>query len=716
MGIFRDFIESVKNLHEFLFYFFSVKKLFLTLFRPWKNITSTKKWVGLDLNEWLNKFSLNLISISIGFMMRLSLILFYFILEIIFLFSLPELFLIYCLYLPILLVTKPTNQEIADRKALLKEQFVSSHLTDEKNRAVVEQWFEVFYAAHEVKKKTFSKSNLFSVPPLARDWSSGFTPVLDQFSDDLTEHTYQSRIPNVIDRKNEIDLIERTLIKSAEANVLIVGEEGVGKHTIVDALARKMYYGQSADELMYKRLLKVNMAKILSSTTDFQQRITILETLFEEAAQAKNVLIFIDDFEKYVDYVIPIEKYAKDAAIHFIGITNPFSYQQVIFPNDKIVRLFTKIDVYEITRDEALHLLMANAYSFEKKYQVIIPYEVLSTLIEKCDYYITVIPFPEKAVDLLDQACVYATQKSKTVLTTEIIDQVITEKTHIPSTLTQNMKTKLLALQAELKTMVIGQNRAIEQITLALERSFLLMGKRKNPLSRMLFLGPTGVGKTETAKMIAKFLFDGQEHFIRFDMSMFQQLSDISELIGSSQNGKIGLLVSAIREHPYGVLLLDEIEKADSNLRNIFLTMLDEGYMVDGWGKRVDCKNLVIVATSNAHPTTETNLLNYLIDNHIFSPEFLNRFDAVVEFLRLDVASIKKVAEKIIDDVSQEIYTVYKVHVRISDDFVDRLAETYYNPQFGARDMQRLIKQAVEEKVATKVLENKVHDEETIVI
>jgi ATP-dependent Clp protease ATP-binding subunit ClpA len=231
-----------------------------------------------------------------------------------------------------------------------------------------------------------------------------------------------------------------------------------------------------------------------------------------------------------------------------------------------------------------------------------------------------------------------------------------------------------------------------------LRRSFLLIGKRKKPLASFLFLGPTGVGKTETAKAISGVFFEG--HLLRFDMSEFQSKYDIPKLIGDKTNA--GLLTQTIREQSYGVLLLDEIEKADHDLLNIFLTIVDEGYFIDGLGKKVDCKNLVIIATSNAQ------------NEDVFSPEFLNRFDGIIGFKSLNKESIKVIAKKIIEKISVDIFKLYKVKILVSEKTLDYVSKKGFSPRFGARNLERTIRDEIEDKVAKIILAEKAKSGETI--
>ncbi|MDO8609397.1 MAG: AAA family ATPase [bacterium] len=600
------------------------------------------------------------------------------------------------------------------------------------------QWFESHYKSNITKSKWWKLCNLFIIPPLARDWAVGYTPNLDSFSTDLTSTTYQNQMTKIMGRQKEIKEIELILLKSQEANVMIVGEEGVGKHSIIDALAKNMYEGKTNISLMYKRILSLNMEKILNIYTDQIQRENFLENLFYEAADSKSVILLIENIESYInphnggiDLSKSIEKFARSSVIQIMGITTPFLYEKYIANNDKIFRLFTKIDVEEISKNEAIKILLESVFHFEYIYNVIIPYEIILSIIDKTDYYITNIPFPEKAIDLLDNICVFVSENNKhikqyPIITFEDIDVVLTNNTHIPTTLTTNMRNKLITLENSLSNEIIQQDHAIHSVASGLRRSFILIGKRKKPLASFLFLGPTGVGKTQTAKAITNSFFD-EKHLIRFDMSLYQSKLDIPKLIGSMESGDPGLLTSAIRENPYGVLLLDEIEKADKDLINIFLTILDEGYFTDGQGKKIDCKMLVIIATSNAgsshlfsllhnNGNVEMSLVEYLIQKGIFSPEFLNRFDGVIVYKPLSQVAAIEIAKQKLVKIEKDIMSIYKIKLVVSDEKLTELAQKGYDEKFGARNMERLIREEIEDKVALQILEKKVTEGDIITI
>ncbi|MEK7522546.1 MAG: AAA family ATPase, partial [Patescibacteria group bacterium] len=675
------------------------------LFHPWKNLVIKKTFIGFSFSDWANRFAFNIISRSIGAIMRLSIITFYFILQTMSMIVLPFIALSFFLFTSIFYLFSLTQKTVQEEKDIFKKKFIKNHLINNENLAQVEKWFEEYYRQHIRKITWWKLQNLFSYPPLARDWAVGYSPILDQYAVDLATPSYLHHIKNIVNREKEITEIEQILTKSVESNVIVVGEEGVGKHTIIDALAKKIYLGKTNSTLMYRRILKMNMEKILNEFVDQKQRENFFEDLLKEAEQAKNIILFIDNIDRYIDLTPSIEKYANSKLIQIIGVTTPFAFQNFIYTNEKINHIFNKVDVYEISKIEAENILLDAVYSFELLYDVYIPYETIKEVVEKSEFYLTSIPFPEKAVDLLDSACVYSNQNRGTdrsrpvpTITPKIINYVLTEKTHIPTTISKQIKEKLLNLETLLFSKIIQQDEAVKKLSSALRRSFLLIGKRKKPLASFLFLGPTGVGKTETAKAISETFFS--DLLLRFDMSEFQSKYDIPKLIGDSNDP--GLLTSAIRKQSYGVLLLDEIEKADRDLINIFLTITDEGYFIDGLGKKVDCKNLVIIATSNAQ------------NENVFSPEFLNRFDGIIAFESLNQESINILAKKIIAKISLDIFKIYKVKVFVSEKTIDLVSKKGFDPKFGARNLERTIRDEIEDKIAKLIFEGKTKPGETI--
>lgn len=728
----NNLLIAVSNIAMFLPHFFSVRQLMQSLFKPWKNISSPRPKGGENLNDWFSRFMFNIISSGMGFMMRVSLLGAYVFVLVAYVFMLPGLMAIYLVSIPLRYSLYRVQKPEDVRKTELRKQFLETRLIDGKNEESVSAWFEWYYNNYIHTKPWWSLSRLMSIPPMARDWSYGYTPSLDQYGEEITLAKPHYHL--LVDRQTEIAAMEQILSKSQEHNCLIVGEEGVGKHTIVEGLAKKIYEGKCAAVLNFRRIIKLDMEKIISGSTDFSQKENLLKNILTEAQDAGNIIILIDHIESYIvsgensiDLSQIIADFARSDRLQFIGISSSSAYQRHISQHEKINLLFQKIDVAEISAQSALLIVLSTIFDFEKRLKILIPYETAKESVDKSNFYITDTPFPEKALQLLDEACVYATQtlKAQKVLP-DMVDAVLTAKTHIPVVLDATTKDKLLNLETLLKSKIVEQDEGIEMLASTLRKSLVAHENRRKPLASLLFLGPTGVGKTETAKAIAEVFFGGADHMIRLDMALFQNKNDIPTLIGSVATGEPGQLTAQIHHKPYAVLLIDEIEKADHDLLNIFLTMLDEGYYTDGFGKRVDCKNLIIIATSNAgadmifqliqetQHLDKNTLLNHLVEHKIFLPEFINRFDGIALYKPLTKQGVSEIARRTLSNIADIIFHEHEARVTFSDEFIQAMVEKGYDPAFGARNLTRIVRDEVEDKMAKLILENKLAKGDTI--
>ena len=730
-----NFFRALFNLLVFLPHFFSALPLFNTLFSPWKRLYSTKKDLGFSFSEWFNRFTFNVISRAIGFVLRSSLILSFIFVEVAYILLIPFIILVFFILLPFILIVSSLKKSEDFKKAKLKKQFVTSHSLTKETYKSSDIWFDYIYDKHIKKKVWWDLKNLKAVSPLARDWAIGYTPNLDKYCDNLISPQYQSIERHIVGRLKEIEELEQILSKTSRANVLVVGDEGIGKHTIIDAFSNKIYQGQSNAILNYKRVLKLNLELVLTETTDQKQREALVEALFNEASVAGNVILVLFDFERYivstkegVNLLLPIQKFAESPNLQFIASTTPYYFEKYVYHNEKLNQLFPRLNVGEVTKEDALRILMDVALDFERRYNLTIPIETIEKIITKSEFYITNIPFPEKAISLLDRCSSRAFQNKAAVLNPDIIDEEITEITQAPTKLDRELKQKLLDIEKKLSQRVVAQDKAINSLANSIRRAFLLLGKRKKPLASFIFLGPTGVGKTETAKALMSTFFESQKRLLRFDMSQYQSKDNIKDLIGNPNDQSPGLLTKSIRETPYGILLLDEIEKADKELLNIFLTILDEGYFTDALGEKVDCKNLIIIATSNAasdfifeslssgKTISQQSLIDYLINKDYFSPEFLNRFDGIIYFEPLSKEAIYKIAQSMINELVTSYKSLNNITINISQAAIDNIVTKGYNIQFGARNMQRTIMEEIGGKIDTKIIEGTIKPGETVEI
>lgn len=723
------FFDVFLNIFLFLIYYFSVGQLLRTLFYPWKNLVTHKTRQGFSLEEWFNRFSFNFISSLMGFFVRSFTIFAYFIIEIFYVLLMPPAFVVFIFLIPLKFFFKKSEDKDKIEKDKLIADFLAKRMLDEKNRESVLKWFNFYYENIFFQKPWYSKEALFSMPPLARDWHMGYTPTLNQFGAEVNDQYISFR--NLIDREGEIKKIEQILTKANGANAVLVGDEGVGRFTIIAGLAKKIYEGKVNSILSYKRVFKVDIEKILAQSNDIHQKEEILKNIFEEAKNAGNLILYIDNIEKYLtsdfgkmDLTHIIQEYAQSPQLHLLTITTPFFYQKFIYPSQKINQLFEKVDVLEVTKDQAMEILLQTIFDLEKKYRMVTTYEAIKEAIDKSEYYITNIPFPEKAIDLIHDSASYLCQNpadEKLFLVPDVIDTVLAEKTHVPVNLTSDFKKKLIDLEPILKRRVLFQDKALAKIVRVLQKAFVNMGGRKKPTASFLFLGKTGVGKTETAKALSAAFFDSENQIIRLDMSFYQTKEDIEKLLGSQDANNPGILTTEIRQKPYAVLLIDEIEKAEVNILNIFLTALDEGYLIDGWGKKIDLKNLIIIATSNAasdflmtNEIGDNDLVNLLVEKKHFTPEFLNRFDGVIVYEPLKADAIKEIAKKMIDKIANEQKTKRQISINVSDAFLDELISKGYDPKFGARNIERVIGEEIESRIAKLILENNIKKDQII--
>lgn len=718
----HKFILASTNILYFLPSFFSVSFLLTTLFSPWKKLEELDNETSLSLQQKFDQFTFNSISRMVGALMRIATLFLFLCTTLIYILFLPWIFIIYVLILP---VRYFLHNDVNEEKKVndLKVQFINSHTNDKKYLNQVEKWWDYYYTNKYIVP-FWDEMVLHQITPIGRDWIAGYTPNLNNYCTKLPEKKYNNP---VIGRVNEITEIETALLKTQNANILLVGEKGVGKKSLLNTLALNIMHGKSHPSLLYKRILEIDINKILSETNDDIIRIQLISSIFKEAEHAGNIILVINEIDKYcakvkggLDLSSLFSQYGKSSDLHLIGITTPFAYQKYIYSNLEMQEMFIKIDIKECSIDEAAEILTHNAILFEQKYNILFLYESLLEIITKSNTYITNIPLPEKALLLLDEiATFHTTQKKESIILPLHVDKYLQQKLNIPIILDLELKNKLSSLYDKLAKRILQQDEALEKLVSTLQKSFVTSVHTQKPLASFLFLGPTGVGKTETAKALHEIFFSNNSSIVRFDMSNFQNKSDIPKLLGNSTTNSPGSLITSLRENPHCVLLLDEIEKANIDLLNIFLTLLDEAYITDMNGEKVDCKNTMIIATSNAasgyiyqtisnkQKLSTNQIINYLISEKLFTPEFLNRFDGIVVFNPLTPATIIKLAQIYIHTIAKQIQQEHGISIDVTNSYIQKIIASDYDQSFGARNLQRIITEHIESTIAKLILENK---------
>ena len=610
-------------------------------------------------------------------------------------------------------------------------------------------WFEKL-RSYKNPALIFDLEKIKSLSGIGTDWAYGYTVEFDKYAKDITKRI--QAFPVLVGREKELEQLERILIKTEANNALVVGEPGVARHTIVETLAHRIMTGGSNINLSHKRILTLNMHSLISSSPSQGEVKGITAEIIEEAERAGNIIVVIDEMEKYVtnkdggvDLSDIFTKFA-ESSIGIIGITTSSGYHRYIETNPILSPLFEKIEIDPPTLETVMEEMEISIVPvLERKHKMIISYQAIKKTIEDADRYISTTPFPAKAIELLDGACVFVIttdalkgdkrekgdkgERGKVLMGKEI-DDFLSEKLKVTVGEPKlEEKEKLANMEYLLHRRVINQEEAVHVISSALRRSKLNISSAKKPIGSFLFLGPTGVGKTETAKALAQVYFGDESKMLRFDMSQYQKMEGLERLIGSSLLGSSGELTSAISDKPFSLVLFDEFEKSPREIYNLFLTLLDEGYISDAKGKKVDAKNSIIIATSNAGSEfireninagkrgeeLKNALLEYIQKEDFFSPELLNRFDAVVVFSTLSEGHLREVAKLQLGELNKRLSSK-EISVAITSELVRQLALVGHNRQFGGREMRRVIAEKIEDEIANKLLSGKVKKGEVMEI
>jgi ATP-dependent Clp protease ATP-binding subunit ClpC len=590
----------------------------------------------------------------------------------------------------------------------------------------------------EIKSRRgfFNKNNLIRTGGIGKDWIFGYTNALKRYSINLTESikSYGLEV-EVVGRKKEINAIKEALSQSQNANVIVVGNVGVGKHTTVLGFAKEVLQGEIGEGLAHDDVYQLDVESLLSGSNDVA---ATFSEILSEASYAGNAILLIENIDNLfsstrvgtADLTEIILPYLEHKSLHIVGTCETEPYNEFILTNNSLVQHFVRVSVNEPKDEEMIAILEDSALMIESKTKSILTYEAIKAAIKGADKYMVNLTNPEKTINLLEGTATKATtERGSTIVLVKDVENYLSEKYALPTAEAQeDEKVKLLDLEKIMHESVIGQDEAIKAIANAMRRARAQVTDSKKPIGSFLFLGPTGVGKTATAKSLARAYFGSETSMIRFDMSEYQNSSDIYRLIGTKDEA--GNLTTAVSEKPFSLLLFDEIEKANPDILNIFLQILDEGFLTDGRGQKIIFSNTIIIATSNAgsdliresinqgHDYDEVKkvLDDYLIKVGSFRPELLNRFNAVIAFSPLTLPEIKEVAGLIIKRMQKTLSENKGVAVDIAPDAVDLLAELGFDPNMGARPMERTIQEKVENLLAEKILKGELNKGDSITI
>lgn len=590
-----------------------------------------------------------------------------------------------------------------------------------------------FYLRETRPLKFFEQENLIRFKGIGKDWAYGYTPMLDKYSVDLTKKLKNKNLNyHIIGHEETISSMEQILAQKGENNIILVGEPGTGRKTSILGFAKLVNEGATYQQLAYKRVVELDMNSLCGGITsgfDLNNRLT---KILNEAIMAGNVIIFIDDFHNFLSEPFNIKEiltpYLKSNRFQFIGITNHANYHQKIEFDPSLKILMEKVEIKESNEEKTMEILQDILLNLEKEYKIKATYQSLKEIIDLTGRLEPNLPFPEKAINLLNESMSAAQNRGFKKLKPELIDEILSQKLGFAvGEAKSDEREKLLNLEELMRKKLVNQENAVKAIAQALRKSRAGIA-RKKPIGNFLFLGPTGVGKTQTAKALAEIYFNSPE-MVRLDLTEYQQADSVNRILGEADQKIISPFLSKTREKPFSVILLDEIEKAHKNVINLFMQVLDEGYLTDDWGGKTSFLNSIIIATSNAGAEfirekiqagtdlkiLESELIDYVLKNNIFSPEFINRFDAVVVFTPLSKDHLMKVAFLELTELNKKLKPK-QIEVDITTELLYKLAEIGFDPVFGARALNRAISEKVETFIAQGILENKYKAGEKIVI
>ncbi len=643
----------------------------------------------------------------------------------------------------------------------------------------------------------------------SRNKSKTSTPTLDQYSRDLTQEARMGNMDPVIGRTKEIERVMQILSRRMKNNPCMVGEPGVGKTAVVEGIAYLIAHDEVPDTVKGKRLLSLDLSSMVAGSKyrgEFEDRI---KKVIGEVISDGNIILFVDELhtligaggaEGAIDASNILKPSLSRGEIQMIGATTLNEYRKYIEKDAALERRFQPVYVDEPTRDEAVEILKGLRPCYEQHHNVDISDDAVEAAVDLSIRYITDRFLPDKAIDLMDEACSRkrlgfssdrhnyekkkaveaelttlnddlekalmagnieaaaevsarqkelakknarkqsSSQRNITVQENDIAD-VVSVWTKIPvSKLTEKESKKLERLESELHKRVVGQEEAVTAVSRAIKRSRVGLKDPKRPMGSFLFLGPTGVGKTELSKALADIVFGSEDALIRVDMSEYMEKHSVSKMIGSPP-GYVGFeeggqLSEKVRTNPYSVVLFDEIEKAHSDVFNILLQVLDDGHITDSQGRKVDFKNTIIIMTSNTgaqgivdpkqlgfvtvsdetkeHEKMKSNVMDEL--KRTFKPEFLNRIDDIIVFHALSEANVKDITGLMLKELKNRVQTQMDIELKFTDHAKKYIFGKGYDKKYGARPLKRAIQTYVEDVLAEAMLRGDVKKGDTVTL
>lgn len=558
--------------------------------------------------------------------------------------------------------------------------------------------------------------------------------ILEEYTINLTQLARQEKLEPVIGRSKEIDDIINVLAKRFKSNVLMVGDPGVGKTAIAEGIANAIVEGAVPDFLLNHELYSLEVGSLLAGSRyrgDFEEKV---KNVLEALNVKKNAILFIDEAHTMqgagssggsgsVDFANMIKPAITKGTLKVIASTTWEEFYESFEKDRALMRRFYRVSIDEPSRDSTVRILSGLATRLNEFHEVSITQEAIEAAVDAADRYIHDRKNPDKSIDLIDAACAKqrVLENKDALITKELIYEQVEKFTGVPADkLSGDNMDRIQNLDINVKNKLYGQDETVDKVLERVYVSFAGIGNEKKPIASFLFLGPTGTGKTELAKLLSKNL---DMPLLKYDMSEYGEKHSVSSLIGpppgyvgfSDSQVQGGRLISDLSKNPHSILLFDEVEKAHPDIFNIFLQMLDEGTVTGSNGKQVSMKNSIIILTSNlGSADNENNNIGFGDLNktgeedkalkNFFKPEFRNRLDLICKFNKLDTLSIKKIVVKFVDELKKQLLDKHNINLNLSEPVIEHLAKVGYDSKMGARPLARKIDELIRVPLSKKIL------------
>ena len=577
--------------------------------------------------------------------------------------------------------------------------------------------------------KIFKKmARLKPASSMNRAYTSVASPTVDYFSRDMTVMAKYGYYEFCVARDQEIRQIFESL-EGGSSGVLLVGQNGCGKRTIIEGIAQLMVKEEVPHFFKDKRLVELDVSRLLSGTSPSQAQDRILQ-IINEMRRSKNIILYIENIENIMGISAGAEESLELSevlaetlsrrGIYCLASVDSENYTNYI-EGKALAQVMSVINVKEPDFNDAVYMIESKIAGIEGRYGIYFDYNSIEAAVNLSVKYINDKFLPAKAIEIIRAVAVknskmVANDPSKKICSQHDVAEVVSDLTGIlVSKVSESESEKLLNLEEKIHNRMIGQEEAVKAVAGSLRRARAQLREGSRPIASFLFLGPTGVGKTELAKSVSEIYFGAEDDMIRLDMSEYQLADSVKKMIGDT-DGTLGYLTEAVRKKPFSLILFDEIEKSHPDILNLFLQILDDGRLTDGQGRTINFTNTIIISTSNAgalfiQEAVKENMANEiikqtLIDEHLIKvmrPELINRFDGIIVFKPLTLDNILSIAKLMINKMAKNLETK-GIELLYDDAGLLKLAKEGYDPKFGARPLRRLLQDKIENEIANLII------------